>query len=333
MTLKPSARVRLTRYLRIIIAVGLLLALLPTFAQPDFFKALSSVNLPLVGLALLLSVASVASKAWRWGIVLRWRGIVLSPTYLLFSYFISMFFNNFLPSGMGGDAVRAYESARDTGRGKESVTAVILERGSGMLSLFAAGSLLSLPQRDLPIGVQLLVHGLFIGSVIAVFLLWQDFTGNILNQIGRRLGSGRLGSLWAKIVSVYDDFRGYRNQYRLLRDLMLQSGVTLVLTIASLYALIAALGYSVPIGSFAAVIAVATAIDLVPISLNGLGVREGVYVFFLGLLGIPGAVAAAFAILIRLLVLIQALAGGLAFLWRGAHPQNFRVSIEDASSS
>lgn len=333
MTIKITRRARWMRRLRLIVALLLLAVLLPTFAQPDFFKALSVVNLPLVGLALLLSVASVASKAWRWGIVLRWRGIILSPTYLLFSYFISMFFNNFLPSGMGGDAVRAYESARDTGRGKESITAVILERGSGMLSLFAAGSILALPQRDLPTGVHLLVHGLFIGSVLAVFLLWQDFTGKLLKAIGTRLGTGHIGSLWAKIISVYEDFRGYRNQYRLLFDLMLQSAVTLVLTIASLYALLAALGYSVPIGSFAAVIAVATAIDLVPISLNGLGVREGVYVFFLGLLGIPGAVAAAFAILIRLLVLIQALAGGLAFLWRGAHPQNFRVSTEEAPSS
>jgi hypothetical protein len=317
--MKSFNRAALWRGLRIGVAVILLLLLLPTFLQPEFLEALRGVNLALLGLSLLLSVASVASKAWRWGIVLRWRGIVLSPQYLLLSYFISMFFNNFLPSGMGGDAVRAYESARDTGRATESITAVILERGSGMLSLFAAGSLslLIFPSHELPPPVVLLVHGLFLGAVVGIVLLWQDFTGSLLQWIGAKL-PGKIGGMWLKIVGVYEDFKGYRTQYKLLFDLMVQSLVTLILTIASLYVLILALGQNVPIGAFAAVIAIATAIDLIPISPNGLGVREGVYVFLLGNLGIPKAIGLAFGILIRLLVLIQALIGGVAFLMRGA---------------
>jgi uncharacterized membrane protein YbhN (UPF0104 family) len=318
---RSAGRACLFRLLRIGIAAALIAALLPTFLNPEFFAALRSVSLPLLALALFLSVASVASKAWRWGIVLRWRGIRVRNQYLLLSYFISMFFNNFLPSGMGGDAVRAYESARDTGRATESVTAVILERGSGMLSLFAAGSLslLLYPGHELPLSITLLVHGLFLGALIGTILLWQDFTGALLAWFGARLPA-RLHGLWAKGTAVYEDFKGYRTQYRLLADLMLQSVVTLVLTVASLYTLIAALGQTVPIAPFAAVIAIATAIDLVPISPNGLGVREGVYVFLLGRLGIASGTALAFGILIRLLVLIQALMGGLAFLYRGARP-------------
>lgn len=314
-----QTRASLFRWLRIAVAIILIALLIPTFLNPEFIDALRGVNFALVLLALVLSVASVASKAWRWGIVLRWRGIVMTPRYLLLSYFISMFFNNFLPSGMGGDAVRAYESARDTGRATESITAVILERGSGMLALFAAGSLALLlyPNHDLPLGVTLLVHGLFIGTVFGIWLLWQDFTGGLLAWFGRRL-PGPLQGLWGKITGVYMDFKSYRAQYRLLFDLMLQSVVTLILTIASLWVLIAALGQTVPIGAFAAVIAIATAIDLVPISPNGLGVREGVYVFLLGKLGIASGVGLAFGILIRLLVLVQALVGGVAFLMRGA---------------
>jgi glycosyltransferase 2 family protein len=325
--LKSINRAALWRWVRIGVAVVLILLLLPTFLQPEFIDALRGVNLPLLTLALLLSVASVASKAWRWGIVLRWRGIVLSPQYLLLSYFISMFFNNFLPSGMGGDAVRAYESARDTGRAKESITAVILERGSGMLSLFAAGSLslLLFPAHELPLPVVLLVHGLFVGAIIGILLLWQDFTGNVLTWIGAKL-PGKLAGVWSKIVGVYEDFKGYRTQYRLLFDLMVQSVVTLILTIASLYALLLALGQTVSPGAFAGVVAIATAIDLIPISPNGLGVREGVYVFLLGNLGIGTATALAFGILIRLLVLIQALIGGVAFLLRGARPRPVPVS-------
>src|SRR5258708_22082980 len=168
---------RLWRYARLAIGVLLVVILIPQLANPDFWKTLATVNVPLVVLALILSVASVASKAWRWGVVMRWRGIQLTPGYLLFSYFISMFFNNFLPSGMGGDAVRAYETARHTGRGAESVTAVLIERGSGLLAVFATGSLLALSVPLLPIGVALLVHTLFIGAVVAIWALWLDITG------------------------------------------------------------------------------------------------------------------------------------------------------------
>src|SRR5436853_424160 len=111
----------LWRALRLIIGLALVAVLLPTLLTPEFWATLTSVNVPLVVLAFILSVASIVSKAWRWQIVMRWRGVRLSFAYLLFSYFIGMFFNNFLPSGVGGDAVRALETARYTGRSTESV--------------------------------------------------------------------------------------------------------------------------------------------------------------------------------------------------------------------
>ena len=135
-----------------------------------------------------------------------------------------------------------------------------------------------------------------------------------------RVFGGRLTSLWAKIVSVYDEFRSYRHQWRLLGKVLLQSALTQLMTVISLYALILAFDYQPPFGAYIAVTGIATALDLVPISLNSLGVREGVYVYFLGLLAIPGPVATAFALLIRLIVLIQAMVGGIAFLWRSARP-------------
>jgi uncharacterized protein (TIRG00374 family) len=247
-----------------------------------------------------------------------------SDLYLFLSYLIGMFFNNFLPSGMGGDAVRAYESARTTGRGKEAITAVILERGTGMITVFGCGSVLALFQPDLPLQIALLAHGLFVGTLLLVFLLWQNFTSGLLNWISAhivvRLFGGRLTGIWAKIVGVYVEFRSYRNQWRLLGAVLLQSALTQVMTVISLYALILAFDYQPPFGAFIAVSGIATALDLVPISLNSLGVREGVYVYFLGLLAIPGPVAVAFALLNRLIVLIQALVGGIAFLWRSARP-------------
>jgi uncharacterized protein (TIRG00374 family) len=226
-----------------------------------------------------------------------------------------MFFNNFLPSGMGGDAVRAYEAARDTGRGAESVTAVLIERGSGMLAVFAAGSLFALTMPTLPTGIALIVHTLFVGSIVAIWALWLDATGRILASIGSRLPA-RLAGIWLKIIRIYEEFRLYRRERRLLGAVMAQSIITLILTLASVYTLLLAFDEPISFAAFAAFFAIATAIDVIPISLNGLGVREGTYVFLLGLIGVPRAVALGVALLVRLLVLIQASIGGVAFVWR-----------------
>jgi uncharacterized protein (TIRG00374 family) len=312
---KGSRFGRFWRFARLAIGVALIIALIPVFLTPEFWTTLASVNIPLVILALVLSIASVASKAWRWGVVMRWRGIQLSPTYLLFSYFIGMFFNNFLPSGMGGDAVRAYEAARDTGRGAESVAAVIIERGSGMLAVFAAGSIFALYWPSIPIGIALLVHGLFLGSVIAIWALWLDITGRILAAIGARLPP-KLAGIWAKIIKVYEEFRVYRREWRLLVVVMGQSMVTLVLTLLSVYTLLLAFDTPALFPGFIGMYAIITAIDVVPISLNGLGIREGSYVFFLGVIDVPGTVALGVALMVRFLVLIQAAIGGIVFVTR-----------------
>lgn len=320
-----TATSRLWRYVRLAIGLILIAFLIPILANGDFWSTLKTVNVWLVILSLVLSIASVASKAWRWGIVMNWRGIRLSPGYLLFSYFIGMFFNNFLPSGFGGDVVRAYEAARDTGRGAESVTAVLIERGSGMLAVFGAGSLFALTVPQLPIGVALLIHGLFIGSIVGIWALWLDVTGRVLAAIGAQLPA-RLGGIWTRITRVYDEFRIYRHEYRLLAAVMWQSVITLILTLTSVYSLLLAYNKPIPFASFCAVFSVITAIDVIPISLNGLGVREGSYVFFLGLPGVnvPAAVALGVALLVRLIVLIQAAMGGIAYTWRNLRSEKRR---------
>jgi uncharacterized protein (TIRG00374 family) len=271
---------------------------------------------PLVIAATVLSALSVVSKAWRWGAVMRWRGLPQSSTYLVSSYFIGMFFNNFLPSGLGGDVIRAYQTARDTGRGAESVVSVVIERGSGMVSLFAAGSLgaLFVP---LPTSIALLAHGLFLGSLIGLWAMWSDVTGRVLSFIGARLPKF-LQSPWSKITRLYEEFRGYRHEWRLFLTVMAQSLVTLVTTLASVYCLLLAFDNHVSFGGFAAVYSIVTAIDVIPFSLNGLGIREGTYVYFLGLLGVPDAVSLGVALLVRLIVAIFALFGGLLFLWQGS---------------
>src|SRR5262249_29503823 len=128
------------------------------------------------------------------------------------------------------------------------------------------------------------------------------------------------------IIDLYVEFQSYRHEGRFLTVLMLQAILTQAIAMLSLYLLIMAVGYAPPIGAFIAVTGIGTSLDLVPISLNSLGIREGVYIYFLGLLAIPAPVAAAFAVSLRLIALLQALMGGLIFLWRSVRPESHVVT-------
>jgi glycosyltransferase 2 family protein len=326
-THSPKLPTRLLwRILRLGIGVVLVLILVPTFINRDFWTALASVSAPLVVLALLLNIAGNLLKAQRWGTVMRWRGIELPRSYLLGNYFIGIFFNNFLPSGLGGDAVRAYETARHTGRAAESVTTILIERGSGMLVVFGIGSLFALTVPNvLPQGILLLVHGLFIGALIGVWALWLDVTGRLLTSIGAHLPHQLTGP-WAKLISVYNEFKMYRHEWRLFASVTWLSILSTALGVTSIYVLVLAYDQHVSFAAFTAFMSIASAIEVLPISLNGLGVREDTYVYFLGLLGVPAVAGLGVALLFRLIVLIQAAIGGGVYLFRSLRDNSTTVT-------
>jgi len=101
-TNSTKRRVKWLYYGRIAIACGLLLILLLKIAPlPLLFDTFAHIRLPLAALAFALSIASVAAKAQRWGIVLRSRGVEVRYQYLFTSYFVGLFFQQFFAIGIG----------------------------------------------------------------------------------------------------------------------------------------------------------------------------------------------------------------------------------------
>src|SRR5579859_3267786 len=310
-------RKHIWRYVRLAIGLALIIWLIPTFVKADFWKALAGVNVTLVLLALLLAFASTVVKSWRWGVIMHWRGMQFSQFYFMVMYLIGIFFNNFLPSGLGGDVVRAYETARDSGRSAESFTTVLIERGGGMIVVFGIGGLFALVTPLSPDFTpwKLLSIGLFLGGLIGLWALWLDLTGRILAALGARLPR-RLSGIWLKVMRIYEEFRLYRHEWRLFGSIIALSIVSTVLGLVSVYMLLLAYGQAVSFGGFAAFFSIESAIEVLPISLNSLGVREGAYVFFLKPLGVDAPIALGVSLLVRLIILLHAVVGGIAYVLR-----------------
>jgi hypothetical protein len=236
---------------------------------------------------------------------------------LVYLYFVGAFFNAFLPTGFGGDVVRVLEIGAGASSAQAAGTALV-DRLTGFIALFAL-ALAALPFAGglLPPALSGLV-GLAGAAVLLGSLLL--FEGRLLRRLTAGLGrwpftrpfslagEGWLARTYAVITAA--------GRGALARAL----GISLIFNLGLVAAgglIAAALHIRAPLAALIVFIPVATATLLVPISISGLGVREGVYVALLAQIGVADAPAVAFSLAYYSLDLAAGLAGGGLYLAAG----------------
>ncbi len=100
-----------------------------------------SASLPWLSGALALYLLMIAVSAWRWGLLLDAQGVHLPFSRLSSSFLVATFFNNFLPSNIGGDVIRIADTAPAAGSKTLATTVVLIDRGIGLLGLVLIAAL------------------------------------------------------------------------------------------------------------------------------------------------------------------------------------------------
>jgi uncharacterized membrane protein YbhN (UPF0104 family) len=222
-----------------------------------------------------------------------------------------MFFNLFAPGTVGGDVSRVYylvkdEEAHAKGRAVTTVHAamsVLMDRGIGMLVLvwLGAAGLLLFPGYSIPSPVRTAVLLLALAILAGVLLI--PLVQRVLPDDGHHL-----------LVKLRLALRSYRTHWRALGVATLLSlGIHLIQAWMHV-AMGRALDLDLPFSFCIIVYPLVGTFAAIPISVNGLGLREGGYVFLLAVLGIGTEKAVAFGILLFLIVALDSLIGGLLFL-------------------
>lgn len=309
-------RERLLLWGRLLITVVLMSVVLALVWQDR--EKLRDVNWAWVPLAWLLTLISTAVKAYRWTLLVRLSHLDLSFRRLLGSYLIGAFFSTVLPTSVGGDAVRAVDTASRTGKVADATSSVLIERGIGLLTVVGAGSVfaLFLEPDKVPLPFVLAVHVLFVGAVVGLVVLWK---GWFSEPIFRLLERFQLGKISLKGRSLQRAFTEHIGHPVVLLKMLVLSIIANTLTMGATYLVLAAVTEPIPVASFVPMIALATTAELIPISIASLGVKEGAYVFFLGLVGVGSAEAGVIALIMRVLTWGHALLGGGVFLLRTMH--------------
>ncbi len=283
----------------------------------EIWSAMNAANWPLVFVAFLLHCVGFYISALRWRLLLKTQGVKSSIPFLIQSYLVSGFFNNLLPSIVGGDAVRVYDSWR-LGKNKANALAVVfVDRFLGLVALmfFALGGLFVAER--LTTSLPLLPLWMSLGFLGMVLILWTIFfpSAQMLNwlQSIHIPGWKKLQYIYNKLVTAFLGFKGQKKA--LLRSLWLS--ILLQTNVVLTYFLIAkALDFDIPLPSFFLIIPLAIFIMMLPISINGIGLRESVFVFFFAAFGVVKYQAIAFAWLDYGLIIIKGVLGGIVYALR-----------------
>jgi glycosyltransferase 2 family protein len=297
---------------------ALLLGLLLWLVGPaSLVEQLQNVSGGYLALAFAAQAVNKILWAMRWQEILRVGGIDQKLIDLTGLVLVGQFFNNFLPSSMGGDVVRGYYSAGDRGSLSAAYGAVVAERLVGFGALAAvcaaavfgssvAGSSLLPPAL---VAVALVVCACIVMCCGVMFLTtgWSDLLLRLLR------GQTRLISVVTELSKAMQFMR--QPGCRVWRVVYLSVVIQIAAILFFLFAA-RAVGVTIDAVSFFVVVPLAVIASMVPISLNGLGLREGALVGLLQLFGVAAPVAGAFAVLARLVDFVVAALGGIVFAFQ-----------------
>lgn len=306
---------------RLVISAGILTLLL---AAADFGRVTavlaSAEPLPLLAAAGLFFLGTVLF-AYRWRLVLAARNPhPPGVRFLSGAFLIGLFFNYFLPSTVGGDVARA-ELVRPRVRGRtEAYASVLFDRFMAFNAILVIGFVAAVVARlwfgwfDPYVAVAWLVF--FFGSAgFVVLVLWRP-----IYREPAVTANGLLHSVHLRLERVRQELRDYMTDLGLVGHvLLLAVAVQLVALILVVWLLGEALGVEVPLLFHLIAVPIIELIALVPISFNGIGLREGAYVFLYAQAGVAPEAALALSVAWTLLLFAFSMVGGLCWLWPGLY--------------
>lgn len=284
-------------------------------------------NLPIGSTVLLLLTLLVVLTGWRWNLLLRGVGLLVPFWRSVRLTFIGGFFNIAVPGATGGDVVKAWYAARETGAGTRAVISVFVDRFVGLFGLvvFAAGALFFSDGGEayrVPRTVVLIVlaAGLVGGAIV------------IARPVRRALG---LSWLVRKLPfqGVFEEIQASVRLYRgHVPTLLATLGISLFNhagNATSCWLLARALGIDgITLGTAMALVPLANLLSAVPLLPGGWGVGELAFAYFFGLIGVPPTEAVGLSVVFRLAVLGVNLPGGILWIfWRG-HPSTASIAAE-----
>jgi uncharacterized protein (TIRG00374 family) len=302
--------------LKLAVSLTILLLILTTQTSlREIGTVLRTVNPYWLVLAFSLHAVGLLASAFRWQILAKAQGDDVPLAFLAKSYLVAQFFNNFLPTRFGGDVVRIWDGSRYSRSLIKSSAIVMVDRFSGVIVLFLMAVIASLFRiemaRRIPVVWVSLVLGLFGLALVAVFFL--PVFARLFVSLRLR---GFFDGLRGKILLFRETILRYRTQKRAFLRASFWA-VLLQLNVILYYFLIGqALHLKIRLVDYFIFIPIVLVIQIIPVTINGLGLREGSYIEIFKFYGISARSAVSFSLVDVAFNLVLGLIGGIVYVAR-----------------
>jgi uncharacterized protein (TIRG00374 family) len=265
--------------------------------------------------AVAITLATTWPMALRWKWLLDAKGIHDRLGWLTRAYFVSYAAGQVLPTAIGGDASRIYETAkRHPGNTGTIAGAVILERAiGGAATLLLAGVGLALAVGEYDIGAYLWIEAIFVvGTIVGGFLIFSRSARRWLRWLGPLLARVRAER---PVRALYEGMHGFRDHVGALIAVFVFTIALQVARIISIWLCGEALGLGLSPGPYFVLGPLLFLVMLVPFTINGLAVREAFFIDFLTRLDVDADAAAATGFLFFVTTIALALPGVAVIAW------------------
>ncbi len=301
------------RLLKLVISGALLVVLVTQIDLAGTLAVVSEARWVGCWTALGLFILGIFVRAYRWKVLVKALHMPVSLGQLTSLYFVGSFFSTFLPTGIGGDAVKATELARHTGRFGESLGTVVTDRFLGIIVLLAIGdAALLLDRSSVDPRLTWMVAILFTAGIGGFGLLRSKV---LMPRFTRLIPRSLHEAIKAPVMDLYESFQAY-NPGTLFHALLASLAFNIIWIGINLL-----LGWSLAIEASLhhyLVFVPLVSLSLLLPSVGGLGVREFTYVGLFGLIGVAEEKALALGILVYAIHIATGLIGGTIYLIQGA---------------
>ena len=270
--------------------------------------------------ALGIYLANVLGSTWRWRLLLDAQEIEVPARTLLGSFLVALFFNNFLPSNIGGDVIRIRDTARQAGSKTLATIVILTDRVIGLMGLVlvaALGATLATGgagHGPAPIWPTWLWVGLLIGTALSAPVVMSPAgVGRVL----RPLTVFHPEWVGLRIEHVTNALARFRERPSVLAGCFGGAVFVQIAAVTFYVAVAYALRINITPWNLAVIVPLSFIVQMLPISVNGFGVREATFSFYFTRLGLPIESALLVSLVGTGLIMLFSLTGAAVYIGRG----------------
>jgi hypothetical protein len=305
---------------KIAVSVALLAFLFSKIDTGRLWAGARNASLPWLAAAMVVQAVNLIASTWRWQLLLHAQDVKLKNSTLLGSYFVALFFNNFLPSNVGGDVIRIRDTAVAVRSKTLATTVVLVDRALGLMALVLISAVGATAAARFygsgasPIWPSWLWAFFAAGAAVTMPVVYAPESFGRLLQPLTVVHPEWVGSRIDKLTATLNRFREHPGALAsCFSGAILVQGLMVVFYLAVVYAL------KIPVtaSELAVIVPISLVVQMLPVSVNGLGLREATFSFYFARLGLPIESAVLLSLMGAVLLMIFSLGGAVVYVSRG----------------